>query len=627
MTLRWQDIKSFNNSQNNAFEELVCQLARDESIEDRKEFYRVAAPDGGVEAYCVLENGDEYGWQAKYFSSMGTSQWSQLEESFKTALNKHPKLEKYFICIPLDRQDPRREQQIWFMDRWNEKTKTWADYAKSQGRDIIFEYWGSSELIHRLSQEKHAGRKLFWFAQDDFSDSWFESQVNTSIENLGQRYTPELNIELEIVKYFDAISKNDTYRNIVKQKFHELILSVNKVVSSLVVEDEIKEIKQSILDIEYQFTLSQKNELSLIDINSLESSINTIKMSLTNCDDQTNKNEDKKESRNYIKHLLNEAWGATYDFIEFIRSPIFKLSNNPLAILSGPAGIGKSHLLADIALNRLRSKKSCILLLGQHFTTDEPPWTQILRNLLRLNCNEKQLLGALNAKAEAQGERLLFIIDAVNEGRGKYFWHDHINGFVSEFKNHPWIGLVLSIRSSYKELLIPEEILTIGKITLLRHSGFESIEYQASSFFFAQYGIEQPSVPLLNPEFSNPLFLKLFCEGLYRSGLTKIPKGYGGISSVIEFFIDSINEKLSHPNYFDFPSNQNLIKKVAHKIIAYKLEQSLDHISYEKAFEIADNTLSKYSNKRRFLDSLISEGVFSKNLFWKGKGEDEESVY
>ena len=133
MTLRWQDIKSFNSSQNNAFEELVCQLAREESIEDRKEYHRVAAPDGGVEAYCVLENGDEYGWQAKYFSSMGTSQWRQLEESFKTALRTHPKLAKYFICIPLDRQDPRREQQAWFMDRWNEKTKAWADYAKSQG--------------------------------------------------------------------------------------------------------------------------------------------------------------------------------------------------------------------------------------------------------------------------------------------------------------------------------------------------------------------------------------------------------------------------------------------------------------------------------------------------------------
>ena len=431
-----------------------------------------------------------------------------------------------------------------------------------EGRDIIFEYWGSSELIYRLSQEKHAGRKLFWFSQDDFSDSWFKSQVNTSIENLGKRYTPELNIELEIAKYFDAISKNDIYREAVKHKFHELILSINKAVSSLNslgVDNEIKEIKQSISDIEHQFTLSQNKELSLIDINSLERSIDTIKSSLANCDDQTNKNEEKKESHDYIKHHINEAWGAIYDFIDFIHSPILKLSNNPFALLSGPAGIGKSHLLADIALNRINSNKSCILLLGQHFTSEEPPWTQILRSLLRLDFNEKQLLGALDAKAEAQGERLLFIIDAINEGRGKYFWYDHINGFVSAFKNYPWIGLILSIRSSYKELLIPKEILTNEKMIILRHNGFESIEYQASSFFFAQYGIEQPSVPLLNPEFSNPLFLKLFCEGLNRSNLTKIPKGYGGISSVIEFFIDSINEKLSHPNYFDFPSNQNLI--------------------------------------------------------------------
>ena len=67
MTIKWKNIRPFNGSQNNAFEELVCQLAREEPIANKKEFYRVAAPDGGVEAYCVLNNGDEYGWQAKYF--------------------------------------------------------------------------------------------------------------------------------------------------------------------------------------------------------------------------------------------------------------------------------------------------------------------------------------------------------------------------------------------------------------------------------------------------------------------------------------------------------------------------------------------------------------------------------
>ena len=88
------------------------------------------------------------------------------------------------------------------MDRWDEKVLEWTDFAKAQDREVNFEYWGSSELTHKLSQEKHAGRVLFWFSKEDFSDKWFESQVETSIRNLGKRYTPELNVELEIAKNF-----------------------------------------------------------------------------------------------------------------------------------------------------------------------------------------------------------------------------------------------------------------------------------------------------------------------------------------------------------------------------------------------------------------------------------------
>jgi hypothetical protein len=101
MSIDWRSIKPFNSSRNNAFEELVCQLAREKNIADRGEFHRIAAPDGGVEAYCTLKNGDEYGGQAKYFSSMGTSQWSQLKDSFETALRTHPKLKIYFIDFRL----------------------------------------------------------------------------------------------------------------------------------------------------------------------------------------------------------------------------------------------------------------------------------------------------------------------------------------------------------------------------------------------------------------------------------------------------------------------------------------------------------------------------------------------
>lgn len=117
----WKNIISYNGSQNNAFEELVCQLAREEEIRDRVLFNRTGTPDGGVEAYCTLENGDEYGWQAKFFDSMGQSQWRQLEDSFKNAFEKHPRLVRYYICIPLDRADPRIENEKWFMDKWDGK--------------------------------------------------------------------------------------------------------------------------------------------------------------------------------------------------------------------------------------------------------------------------------------------------------------------------------------------------------------------------------------------------------------------------------------------------------------------------------------------------------------------------
>ncbi len=55
----WKNIISHNNSQNNAFEELVCQLAREEKIQSKKSFLRIGTPDGGVEGYWPLDNGDE----------------------------------------------------------------------------------------------------------------------------------------------------------------------------------------------------------------------------------------------------------------------------------------------------------------------------------------------------------------------------------------------------------------------------------------------------------------------------------------------------------------------------------------------------------------------------------------
>jgi len=81
MNSEWSKLRAFNGDIKNGFEELVCQLARAEQIPNKSKFIRVAAPDAGVESYCILSDNSEYGWQAKFFSSMDNSQWKQLDNN------------------------------------------------------------------------------------------------------------------------------------------------------------------------------------------------------------------------------------------------------------------------------------------------------------------------------------------------------------------------------------------------------------------------------------------------------------------------------------------------------------------------------------------------------------------
>jgi hypothetical protein len=109
----------------------------------------------------------------------------------------------------------------------------------------------------------------------------------------------------------------------------------------------------------------------------------------------------------------------------------------------------------------------------------------------------------------------------------------------------------------------------------------------------------------MHPEFSNPLFLKLFCEGLHRSGQKRIPKGYAGITNIIDFFLTSVDEKLSSPALFDYrpASSKKIVKKVINALIKKKLQNDTGILSYESAVDIADPIVSRYSAKKGFIDN------------------------
>lgn len=652
MNIDWIRLRTFNGDIKNGFEELICQIARIEQIPNKSKFIRVAAPDGGVEAYCVLSDNSEYGWQAKFFTKMGDSQWTQLDESFKTAFAKHPNLIKYYICVPLDRPDPRititsgkrRGQQVnHFMDKWNKKVAEWEAFAKSNNRTIEFEFWGNSEIYDRLTKPENEGKLRYWFEQEEFSDNWFKQKLEESILNLGKRYTPEINFDLPIAKVFEGLSRDEYFKEQFISHLGDLLKNYNKAVSHVKV-DEVNELVLKINTLINEFRQSCERidfeEIGMIQHEELSAVLESCKEVIENLiykfyELDSKKKAETKSKKEYVSDTNSYGWdieyfrklsGSIYDFTNFLHGSVVCLSNNPFLILKGEAGIGKSHLLADVAKKREARNQFTILLLGQQFSTTEDPWSQILK-LLQIECKRDTFLAAINSKAESTGARVLIFIDAINEGEGKAIWKNHMASFNAAVKRFPNLGVVFSLRTSYEKLLIPDVVKEIKQATRVTHYGFANHEYEASKLFFENYKIKQPSIPLLHPEFSNPLFLKLFCEGLFKKGLHEIPDGYEGISTIISFFLDTINEKVSDKH--NQPRKLQIVQKVVRQIAERIVDTNNSYIKYDDAFSfiIEMKETRAVIDKSQFFQDLISEGLLTQNIYWGIAGNHFEGVY
>ena len=117
------------------------------------------------------------GWQAKYFTtSPGDTQWREIDESVETALDKHPKLVRYFVCLPRDLADARFPGRKSARQKWDDRVvDKWAKLAATRRMQVEFILWGETQLTEMLTQPGNAGRLRFFFHQQAFvvvTQSW-----------------------------------------------------------------------------------------------------------------------------------------------------------------------------------------------------------------------------------------------------------------------------------------------------------------------------------------------------------------------------------------------------------------------------------------------------------------------
>ena len=185
--IKFSEIRALEGRQDKGFEELCVQIFHELIGEKPTRIDRVEGRggDGGVEAIASTKSEQKVGLQTKFFSRIGTSQWTQINDSVTTAIENHPELTRYIVCTPLDRTPAQ-------LTKWTKLQESWSRLHP----DLQVEWVGFSELTGHLVKPALNHLLTYWFACPDFSIEWVSKQTELAINQLHDRYTPKLHLSL-----------------------------------------------------------------------------------------------------------------------------------------------------------------------------------------------------------------------------------------------------------------------------------------------------------------------------------------------------------------------------------------------------------------------------------------------
>lgn len=636
--LDFKNIRSIDGDQKAGFEEFVTQIAHLDKPKKCKRFIRKngSGGDGGVECYWILEDNTEYCWQAKYFiNQFSTKQWTQLDDSFNKALNCHPNMVKFFVCLPLDKTDSKRRKNNGDCvnsqeEQWKRHVDKWKIQASELNREVEIIFWGKHEFILFLSNDKleYSGKILFWFNAPQFDFKKLEDIANRTKDNLGDRYTPEFNVKLPISEKIEGLDLNKEWwdnfiieKNIFFETLDSFFLDFSKHekhLMEIITLDEIYKFKKEV----NEFKEILKNKLLINKFNTqlddlmyslkkLKKNFNSIYYDILN-----EKNSDKKNDLNKID--LTSYRNKIINFISIYEKK-FPLLIKKTILLTGVAGSGKSHLLSDISLKKIRNKQPILFILGAHYQGGHP--INFIKKALDLEqYRDAQVLSFIDSMGESYNSRFLIIIDAINEGSKRDDWKNYLYSFILDLSKYPHIALIFSCRTNYLKYMDTETIKE--KVVQIEHKGFADFEHRAAEKYLSLQGIDKICTPIIAPEFTNPLFLKICCKVLKQQNKHSFPQGLTGMISLFDFYISNIEIIVSRIK--KYPPKSKIILKALKNFALSLIEsnnwQGINFLDAKRLINTFDPNPNLGDN---FFNILIDEGVLAEDISYENNKNGE----
>lgn len=642
----WEDIRPWEGRKSRAFEEICFQL-RDPEPSD-VELRKTNDPDAGFEWYWRYPDGREAGWQCKFIPDEKTL-IAAMKVSFSTVARRRPNARQITFCISRDfADDPDKARGKFGWQRFDEACVEWAEEAPH----IEVKLLQAGQLLERLTRPEHRGREWFWFGRPAVLDrDWCRSQWDLAVKSARERYRPALNVELPVASTLAAVAAPDGLRTHFERHVQQVLTQCRQALSKAARDAPYAEGAARLREVARKFeadaatpwdpahTLASGFSSTLDDLRAAASRLLEVSdveaaAASTATRELASENEPtpaqrlikgQAEARGYraraVEREVVRVLSTSYELREFVAGPAIAAAREGMLLLDGGGGNGKTHLCCDVGRQLLDEGHPVLLLLGQWFGTNSP-WATLAERLGDPGLGWQDICGALEAAAQASGKRAVLLIDAINEAGDARMWAKHLDELRARLTGSGWVSIGLTCRTTYLPVVQPRGGVG-GHVVRATHPGFQGREFEAVEHIFAAFNLQEPRVPLLLPEFTNPLFLILYCEAQARGNLP--PGGAAHLTAVFTAFVKACKPDIE--NALDLDPARDLVGRAVHAFAQRLAAAGNDHLPYEEAQALIDAIAPGHVKWPNTLFGLmLSEGLLSRDYAYFGPDDHGEAV-
>jgi hypothetical protein len=630
-------LRSWDGSQHRAFEELSYQLLKD-AVPPGATAVRTGNPDGGVEWYATLDDGSEWGWQAKHVRDFDQL-LGAMRASVQRVVTDRPRTHRltFVISTNLDEgtQGQRRRSQ---RDRYRDAVERWKRDVHGAAR-IEFDLVQESDLLDLLARPEHLGRRWFWWNQPAFSPAWLEDRFKEQWSAASERYRPELQVDLPIQADIEALGYDDAIATEVGEPISRLAKEASRLHTKPIGRSKRANAVRKASGAAASLRALTANwvvapDRPAGDFDHLLAALGDLLGAVSRVEDIE---EAERESRRKVPgeaKAISKGVDARrldvppgYDFwrlrdaarelVDWLESPKGEAFRGCPYFLAGVAGSGKTHLFLDAVRRGLDRRRPVVFLAASRFGRGDL-WASVTDQLGLPQLGADSLLGAMSAAAESaslRGNRFVLLVDALNETPDSSFWRDQLPALRAAVARYPFVSLAVSCRDTY--LQVVDDGTERTHYVAREHPGFAGRELEATQKYFDHYGLEAPRIPLLVPEFTVPLFLRMYCEGLADIGATA-GVGHEGRVRIFERFLDAkirrVGQRQVGPNAtnYEIDAARQRVRAVLDAMLDELAQTGREALTRARGEEIAAAaSQGGPAETARVLGALEAEGVLS----------------